>query len=186
MRFRNSIIRLLRRTPLWILVLVLALAWTVFQLSVRFLRGEEIDAGWVVFEGILGLFLASFALWLTFRMRAREKRLPPGSPTGYKMDDAISTGKLPDGASAGEWVPKLQRLLRQERHMMWAGPLLGGLFTALGIFLVLDSPDHPWFGALFAAASLGMAVWYPLWIRRRRVRMQGLLDQFPADDRLHQ
>ena len=179
MWFRNFLIRFIRRTPLWLLVLIWAVGWTTLQLGTRLLRGDGIDAWWVVYNGIMGIVLGSFMMWMALRFQAREKLQAPGSPTNSNIATAMSTGKLPVEASAGAWVPQLRKTLRQERHIVWAGPLLFGLFTALGIFLVLDSPDHPWFGGLFAAACLGTTAWYPLWIRRRRAQIQRLLDQLP-------
>jgi hypothetical protein len=48
------------------------------------------------------------------------------------------------------------------------GPILFGLFTAMGIFLIFGDPEHPWFGVLVAALCLGIVIWYPVWIPRRR------------------
>lgn len=183
---QRILIRVIRRTPLWIQVLVIALGWTALHVLFDLLRGEGIDTGETIFRMIVGVFLGCLMIWMVFRQRAKEQLLPPASPTESNISAAMSTGHVPEGALAGDWVPQLQKTLRQERPMVWAGPLLFGLFTALGAFLMLEDPDHPWFGGLAAAASLGTAVWYPLWIRRRRVQIQGLLDQFPADHRLHQ
>ena len=73
---------------------------------------------------------------------------------------------------------QLIRILIQERHMAWLGPLMCGLFTALGVFLILDSPERPWLGVICSPLFLGLTVWYPFWVRRRRVRIRELLASF--------
>lgn len=59
--------------------------------------------------------------------------------------------------------------------MIWFALLEAGLFTALGVFLIVDRPDHPWFGGVCAALSVGAAIWLPFWVRRRRARIQELI-----------
>jgi hypothetical protein len=102
---------LVRRTPVWILVLVIATAWAALQLGIRFLRGKEIAAEDVLIYGAFGVALGIFTLWMGFRVAAKERALPPGSPTASNIKKAISTGRLPEGASAEQWEPELIRIL---------------------------------------------------------------------------
>ena len=172
----------LQRTPRWVFGLVIAVAWPVMILGLDFLQGEDIEAADVAVTGVLGVVVAVFALWFSGRIRAKERKLPPGSPTGANITRALSTGQLPEGASAEEWVPELSRIIRQERYMVWIGPLMFGLFTAIGVFLIFDRPEHPWFGVFCTITFLGMAVWFPIWVRRRRPRIQHLIAQFPEEE----
>jgi hypothetical protein len=181
---------LVRRTPLWILVLVIATAWAALQLGIRFLRGKEVAAEDVLIYGAIygafGVALGVFTLWMGFRAAAKERALPPGSPTTSNIKKAISTGRLPEGASAEQWEPELIRILVQERHMMWIGPLLFGLFAVMGIFLIFDKPEHPWFGVLCTPLFLGIAIWYLVSMPRRRARIHALLAQFPEEESIWQ
>lgn len=177
---------LVRRTPLWILVLVIAFAWASAQLGMQLLQGEEVAGDDVAIYGAFGVATGIFALWMAVRAARRERKLPPGSPTATNIRWAISTGQLPEYASAGQWVPELDKIIRQERHMMWIGPLMFGLFAALGIFLIFDYPEHPWFGVVCGLVFLGLAAWYLVWIPRRRIRIQKLIDQFPEAESLRQ
>jgi len=174
--------RLLRRAPLWVLFPVFVVVWMAVHLGMDFLLGENIEAMDVAMSGVGGLVVATFALWFNRRMVAKEKRLPPGSPTGTNITRAMSTGQLPEHATAGKWVPELSKILRQERHMVWVGPLACVLFAALGVALAFGQPEHPWFGVLFALASLCAAVWFPVEVRRRRARIQKLLSQMPEEE----
>ncbi|SFT40813.1 hypothetical protein [Arthrobacter sp. ov118] len=61
---------LVRRTPVWILVLVIATAWAALQLGIRFLRGKEIAAEDVLIYGAFGVALGIFTLWMGFRVAA--------------------------------------------------------------------------------------------------------------------
>lgn len=170
--------RVLLLAPRLVVVLAIAIAWSAIFLGLEILQGDNVEPVDVAITGVLGLAAAFFALWLGRRARAKERKLPAGSPTGTNIARAISTGRLPEQASAEEWEAELLWILIRERHMAWIGPLVCGLFAALGVFLALGMPEHPWFGVLFAAASLGMALWFPILIRRRRARIQELIDQF--------
>ncbi|MET1088004.1 MAG: hypothetical protein ABWY04_12930 [Arthrobacter sp.] len=79
-------------------------------------------------------------------------------------------------------MPELTKIIRQERHMGWSGPLMFGLFTAIGIFLIFDRPEHPWLGVFCTITFLGLAVWFPISVRRRRPRIQALIDQFTDEE----
>ncbi|MCU1532252.1 MAG: hypothetical protein JWO49_1823 [Arthrobacter sp.] len=178
---RRSWQALLRRAPLWVLMLVFAVIWSAVVLGLDFLQGEDIDAADVVITGAGGLVVATFALWFGRRVRAKELKLPPGSPTGTNITRALSTGQLPEKASAEKWVPELSRIIRQERHMVWIGPLMCLLFAALGVFLIFETPARPWLGVLCTPFFLGLAIWFPVGVRRRRARIQELLAQFPEE-----
>jgi hypothetical protein len=172
-------LRLARRL---MVVLAVAIALSAMFLGLEILQGDDVEPVDVVITGVLGLAVASYALWLGRRGQAKDRTLPAGSPTGTNIARAISTGRLPKQASAEEWEAELIWILIRERHMVWIGPLVCGLFAALGVFLALAMPEHPWFGVLFAATSSGMALWFPILIRRRRVRIQALIDQFTDEE----
>ena len=173
---------LVRRTPLWVLVLVFAIAWAGVQLGMRLLQGKEVATEDVGMYGFFGVVNGILMLVVTRWVLRRERKLPPGSPTATNIKKAIATGRLPEYASAGQWEPELDKIIRQERHMTWIGPLLFGLFTVMCVFLVFDDPEHPWFGVVCGVVFLGLGVWFPLWVRLRRPRIQALLDQFPEEE----
>jgi hypothetical protein len=174
--------KVLRMMPRWLIVLVIATAWAALQVGMRFLMGKAIEAEYVALTCALGVAFGVFAVWISGRTQAKERALPPGSPTGTNVTKAMSTGQIPEQASAQEWEAELIWMLIQDRHMVWVGPLMGGLLSAMGVFLALGRPEHPWFGVVFALAFLGMAIWFPVWVRRRRARIQKLLAQLPEEE----
>ena len=108
----------------------------------------------VAITGALGLAAAFFALWLGRRVPATERTLPAGSPTGTNIARAISTGRLPEQASAEDWEAELLWILIRERHMVWMVPLCAAcsprwgsswLSACLGIpGSECSSPQRPW------------------------------------------
>jgi hypothetical protein len=169
----------LRRAPLWAGTLVFAAIWSAAMLGMDFLQDENLEPADLVATGAGGLVVAAVALWFGRSVQAKELKLPPGSPTATNIKRAISTGQLPEQASAEQWGPELRKIIRHERRMVWIGLLEFGLFTALGIFLIVDRPGHPWFGVVCTALFLGIAICTPFWVRRRRARIRSLLAQLP-------
>lgn len=170
-------IRLLRRTPRWGLVLGVAVVWTTVMLGMELLKGEEVEPAEIAVTGAAGLAVGAFALWFTQWQRARERKKPAGWPTATNVKEAVSTGRLPEGAAAEQWVPELARIDAQERYMVWIGPLMFGAFAAMGVFLIFENPAHPWFWVLATAGFVALAVWYPIWIPRRRENIQRLITE---------
>jgi hypothetical protein len=170
-------IRLLRRTPRWGLVLGVAAAWTTTMLGMELLKGEEVEPAEIAITGAAGLAVGAFALWFTQWQRARERKKPAGWPTATNVKEAVSKGRLPEGAAAEQWVPELARIVAQERYMVWIGPLMFGAFAAMGVFLIFENPAHPWFWVLATAGFVALAVWYPIWIPRRRENIQRLITE---------
>jgi hypothetical protein len=166
---------LLRRAPHWVVGLCAAVLWSVMMVGLEVLRGRDLDAVGFAEIGAGGLIVCAFiTLFRRWRV-ARDRKLPPGSATARNLDRAITTGKLPEQAVAEEWVPGLQKIIRQDRRVVWVGPAVFGLFTALSVFLIFDRPDRPWFGAVCSALFLGIAIWSPFSTRRRRLRIEGLI-----------
>jgi hypothetical protein len=170
---------LLRRAPRWLIALVVAVGWAAIQLGMRYLRGKEVVAEDVAFASAFGVAIGIFVVWFGRRVQAKERNLPPGSPTPANIQKAISTGQLPEQASAEQWEAELIWILIRDRHTVWVAPLVFGLFTALAVFLIFDSPEHPWFGVVCGVLFLVLAIWLPAWERRRRARIRELMAQFP-------
>ncbi len=177
-------VRLLRRAPRWVPILGSAVVFTVFMLGMKLLQGEDLEPVEIAITGAVGLAVGGFAVWITRWQRARERKKPTGWPTATNLKQAVSIGRLPEGAAAEQWIPKLTKIADQERYMIWIGPLLIGAFAAMGVFLTLERLDHPWFWVLATIGFAGVAAWYPIWILRRRARIEGLITQFPDGGRL--
>lgn len=175
---------LVRRTPLWILVLVIATPYAAVQLGMRLLRGKEVGAEDVAIYGAFGVAFGIFTLWMGVRAARKDSALPPGSPTATNLKKAISTGQLPEHASAELWEPELITILIQERRWAWIGAVVFGLATVLGVFIIFDPGENPWVGVVCSVVFLSLAVGFPLWVRHRRPRIQRLLDQFPEEESL--
>ncbi|MDQ0850672.1 hypothetical protein QFZ65_002610 [Arthrobacter sp. B3I9] len=165
-------------------MLVIATAYAGLQLGVRLLRGKEVGAEDVAMYGAFGVASGIFIVWMGVRAAAKERALPPGSPTATNIKKAMATGQLPEHASAKLWEPELITLLIQERRWAWIGSVFFGLATVLGVFVIFDSSEGPWLGVVCTAAFLGLAVGFPLWVRHRRPRIQRLLDEFPEEESL--
>lgn len=176
-------IRKLRQTPKWVLVLVIAAVFTLLVLGKDLLTGESLEPARIVATAASGLVIAAFLVWFTRWQRRRELRKPAGSPTVTNFKAAISTGRLPEHARADQWIPELTKTIRLERHMTWIGFILFGGFAAMGVFLIIDNPDHPWFWVIATVLFAGLAAWYPMWTPRRRKKLEALIAQFPAEDR---
>jgi hypothetical protein len=92
----------------------------------RLLGGKDVAAEDVAICAVFGVITGILMLWVVRWVIRRERKLPPGSPTATNIKRAISTGQLPEHASAQQWVPELDKIIRQERHMVWIGPLMFG------------------------------------------------------------
>lgn len=179
---------MLRRTPRWGLVLGVAVVFTIAMLGMELLKGEEVEPVEIAVTAAGGLAVGGFTVWFVMWQRARERKKPAGWPTVTNLREAVAKGCLPEGAAAEQWVPELTRIVTQERYLFWIGPLMFGAFTAMGVFLIFENADHPWFWMLATIGYAVVAVWYPIWIPRRRKRIERLIAEltdgtsFWADD----
>jgi hypothetical protein len=148
------------------------------RLGLDFLRGEEMEP---LPAGITGLLFGAFVSAFGRRIRSRNATKPTAWPTATNLQNAVSTGRLPEGAAPDQWAPELVRIAQQEKQLLWAGPIFLGLFAAIGVFLIFDDPAHPWYGGLLGTGFLAMAIWCPISILRRRKRIGALLAQFPEE-----
>ena len=108
----------------------------------------------------------SWHLWMGFRV-SEGAGYHPRLADRIEHQESYLHGAIAGGCPAEQWEPELIRILVQERHMMWIGPLLFGLFAAMGIFLIFDNPQRPWFGVLWPSHCLGIAIWYLISMPRR-------------------
>ena len=173
----------LRQMPKWVLFLVIAALYTLLMLGKGLLTGEILEPSRIVITAVVGLAVAASIFWFTRWQLRREHKEPAGWPTVTNVKSAISTGRLPEHAKAEQWIPELTKTIRLERHMAWIGLLIFGAFTAMGIFLIIDNPEHPWFWVIATVLFAALAVWYPIWTPRRRQKLEGLIAQLPAEDR---
>ncbi|MHA7218295.1 hypothetical protein ACX80L_05330 [Arthrobacter sp. MDT1-48-3] len=173
-------VRALRRTPNWIIFLVIAVLYAVFLLGKDLLTGETVVLADVALAVLSGLALSAVIFWVNRWKSAREKKKPSGSPTQTNVERAMSTRRIPDDASAEQWVPELRKAIRADRVMAWIGPLLFGAFGVMGIYLIIDNPEHPWFWILATIFFFSVGAWYPIWTRRRRKKLLALIAQFPT------
>lgn len=171
----------LRRAPLWTVALIGACFWTALMLGKDALQGKPITLGGAAATGIVGLLFGGGLILVTTWRRRMDRRQPAGSPTPSNLQRAISTGQLPAQASTWMWLPELDKIVQQERSLVWVVPPLCGAFSVLGVVIVFDDLNHPWFGALIAALFLAAAVCFPLWIARRRTRIEALMAQLPGE-----
>lgn len=172
--------RTLQRTPKWILFLSFAGLYALLSLGQNFLTGEPVRLGHVVGAVFAGLIVVSVGIWSARWQSHRDSKKPSGSLTATTFEQALASGEPPQGAVADQWVPKLHKAIRTDRIMAWVGPLLFGGFTALGIYLTVTNPDYPWFWVIATVAFAGIGLWYPIWVRRRRMKLEKLINQFPT------
>lgn len=172
----------LRRLPGWFVFLLIAALYTSVMLGMDYLTGENIEPLSIAVTAASGIALSAVIFWLVRWQRTRERRKPDGWPTATNFRAAVSSGQLPEGARPEQWVPELKKAIRMEWPMAWIGMTLFIGFAGLGVFLIIDNPDYPWFWALATVVFTVLAVWYPIWAPRRRRKMQELIDQFPVED----
>lgn len=173
--------RTLHRLPRWALVPVFTIALTAWLLGVQLLQGNALRWVDVALTVTITFIGALFVLWFVRWHDAQTAAQPSGWPTNDRFQSAVSTGRLPEGADAEQWMPKLRRAAAQERRMVWIGPLFFAAFSAMGVYLVLDDPAHPWFGWLVSLVFAAMAVYYPWWSVRQQRRLQRLMAQFTEE-----
>lgn len=171
-------VKTLQRTPKWILILVVAVLYALYSIGERLLTGERVGPGHVVGAVFAGVMVAAAGFLAVRWQSRRDSKKPPGSLTSTNFERALTSGNPPEDAEADEWVPKLHRAIRTDQIMAWAGPLLFGGFTVMGIFLTVTNPDYPWFWVLATGFFAATAIWYPIWVRRRRMKLQALIDHF--------
>ncbi|MEZ2390191.1 hypothetical protein AB6813_11695 [bacterium RCC_150] len=171
----------LRRAPLWTVALIAACYWIAIMLGKDALQGKQITLGGAAAAGISGLLFGGGLILVIRWQGRRERRQPVGSPTTSNVQRAIATGQLPAQASTWMWLPELNKIVKQERSLVWVVPPVCGVFSMMGVVIVFGDLDHPWFGVLIAALFLGAAVGFPLWIARRRTRIEALMAQFPGE-----
>ncbi|MEY9953928.1 hypothetical protein [Leifsonia sp. EB34] len=124
------------------------------------------------------VFGALFALIV-----ARQRRAGGGVSMAQAVTDAIRAGRAPDGASAEEWRPLLERRRRQARLMRWLGPVVFGLFAALAVYLMITDGSRLILEVVFLLFFLGIAIWYPIGTSRQLAgidRVERQLTQAPA------
>lgn len=181
-RKSNFWARALRRTPNWIIFLIIAAMYVIFLLGEDLLSGESVRPADVAVAAITALVISALIFWLTGWKSARDGKRPSGSLTATNFERAMSTGRPPPEASAEQWISELHKAIRTDRIMAWVGPLLFGGFGSMGIYLINENSEHPWFWVLATAFFFSVAAWYPIWTRRRRPKLLGLIAQFPADE----
>ncbi len=175
-------IRKLRQMPRWVLCLLIAALFTLILLGRDFLIGETLEPARIVFTAASGVIASALTFGFERWHDARERKKPVGSPTVSNFKAAMSTGRLPQHAEAEQWVPELTKTIRLERHLGWIGPLLFAGFAALGVFLIIDNPDHPWFWVIATVGFAAIAAWYPTGVARRRKKLENLIAGFSARD----
>lgn len=168
--------------PGWVVFPLIAVLYTVGMLGKDYLTGEALVPMRIAVTAAGGVAVSALIFWLVRRQRARERTKPQGWPTVTNFRTALSSGRLPEGAGAEQWVPELTKTMRQEQSMVWIGPLLFAGFAGLGIFLIIDNPDHPWLWVIATVLFIALALWYPIWTSRRRKAMQNLIAEFPDHD----
>ena len=103
--------------------------------------------------------------------------LPERDPARRALRDSIEAGRLPAGADAGEWEPRLRRRLRWERVSRWG---LAGLFgTEAALLAAVAATVDPAPSTVWAAAATAavVAVATSFWdVSDRRV-LEELLEQ---------
>lgn len=174
--------QILSKLPKWALFLLIAAAYTVIMLGQAMLTGKELEPARLLVTSGMGLVVAAGALWFIRRQHAREAEKPAGYPTASRFRAAASSGRLPEGATAELWIPELMRTIEQERIMAWLGPILFGAFAAMGVFLIFENRDPPWLWVICTLFFAGLAVGFPVWIPRRRRRMEALIAHLEAAD----
>ncbi|MFJ5695815.1 hypothetical protein ACIP9X_18450 [Arthrobacter sp. NPDC093125] len=107
----------MERPPLWLVGVASAVFWTVAMLGMDVLRGEEMGPPKVAVTSVFGLLFGAFVVGFGRFVHARNRATPAAWPTTLNLKNAVVTGRLPEGASADQWIPELAKIIRSEKRM---------------------------------------------------------------------
>jgi MFS family permease len=166
----------LGKRPWWTLAAILAVFWTLGWFGIQAaIRPSGASWGLLVGAVVGGIFYGGF-MALIFR---RQQAKYGGPSTSKAIEKAVKEDTLPESADPGVWLPLLERKRRNERRMVWVGPIEFALFTALCVYLAVTEPSV-WFWWLSTVLFVGLGIWVPVWSIRRGTRIDALIDELKA------
>lgn len=173
----------MNRQPVYVVGILTGLFFGVGTFAVNVSIGIQRLSWASVVAAVIGgvLFGAVMALLV-----ARQRRKSGGTSMAQTVTNAVKKGEIPQGASAGEWKPLLERRRRQARLLRWLGPLEFGLFSLLALYLIVSDSTRVVFWVAALVFFLSLAVWYPINSRRQLrsiERLERQLDLNPSSAR---
>jgi hypothetical protein len=155
----------------WTLAAFMALLWTGLTYGTQAAIWPA-RAGWPLLSGALvgGII---YGVGMAFVFRYLQKKYG-GKDTARALEKAIKDGRLPEDVEPEIWLPLLERKQRSDQFWASTGPVAFGLFAALEVYLGITEPVV-WIWWLNAAIFVFLAVWTPLWVVRRRPRIEALI-----------
>lgn len=126
-------------------------------------------------EGLFfGAFMSLFITW-------QRKRFG-GAHAVLALNRATKARQLPTDADPSDWVPLIERGIRQRMRLSWTGPVVFGLGTALVVSLALTEPGRSWFWWPSAVFMAAFAVLSPISSHREIGKLMELRRQLDARD----
>ncbi|BDZ49591.1 hypothetical protein GCM10025867_18320 [Frondihabitans sucicola] len=107
---------------------------------------------------------------------ARQRRRDGGRRTSVQITTALKTGAVPEDAEPSIWLPALEARRKQNERAHWVNPIVFGLFTLLGIWLITQDPTGfiPW---IVTAFFIAVAILSLVQARRAVTKIEALIVQ---------
>lgn len=117
---------------------------------------------------IFGGLMTGFVAW--------QRRRSGGVGTLLEINRALKAGSVPEDAEPSIWLPALQLRRRQNERARWLNPVVFGLFTLLGVWLITQKPTDiiPW---VICAFFIAMGIFSVLQVPRTVTKIDTLLAQ---------
>jgi hypothetical protein len=168
----------LRRRSYLTQSLLVGFIWAILWFAIE-ASAQPGGATWRLLVGALvgGL---SFGFVMMASVRWMQKR-NGGPTTAAAIEKAVRTRAVPMEADPVAWLPLVERKRRSESRLTWLGPVEFGLFTVLGVYLVMTDPGvWIWWICLLLFAVAAIAL--PLWSLRRRPKIDWLIRELQRKD----
>ena len=155
--------------PLWQLWAYFFFAWTLMQMVLTL---DQAPIGSIVG----GIAFASVMTVVTSRRRKRDASAAGGTASlsaVRQMDRAIETGQVPaDPSERAALRGLVERRLTQSRFTLWFGSVVFGLFTLLGLTLLITT--HSVSSVIETVVFVFFLVWGPVAARRQRAKAEAV------------
>ncbi|CAN5330387.1 hypothetical protein BH09ACT1_BH09ACT1_20280 [soil metagenome] len=127
---------------------------------------------------ISGLVFGGLMTLIVSRIRRRNG----GRNNVIAINRSLKTGEVPAGVDTAQWISVLAYQRRQATWTRWASPVVFGLFTLLGVYLVVtDDKLLDWF---FVVVFVAIGVYSTVFTARLIPRIDALEAKLRSPGRL--
>jgi len=161
----------IRRLPLPALLPIMFVVVGGAYFAIGFVTGH---AGESIADRLVSALIYAAVLTIGFGVLiAVRRRKAGGADELSRMQRAFKAGTVPPAVDPAVWIPMFEKWRRQYRRNRWFGPVVFGLFTALGVWLAVTERPVWW---LYVALFLGLVVWSVLATPRALRKIDAMLE----------